>query len=444
VSAFAAALALLTALISGLLPALQASRFKLYDVLKQGGRGASTGRAEQRSRSVLVILEVALSLTLLTGAALLIESLFRLRAEPLGYRTEGLLIARLDLPKAAYPALSDRLQFCNRLAQSLAAIPGLHAAVRSGRLLHAEVEGGGAARESGFIARDLVFPEYLQVASIPLQVGREFGPLDTTQGQPVALVDREFARRYFGDRNPLGKQIRLPELGSNSPWRTVVGLAGDIRETNTFDEMHWKVQPHVYIPFAQSEPAGGRQLVVMLRAGARWLGPDDRPLDTLVSTLRRTVAQVDPGMPLSDVISMRQFLNEQAFSKPGFRAVLLGLFAALALLMAAIGLYGVLSQLVLQRRHDVGVRIALGATPRDVAGLVVRRSLALTGTGIALGSLTALAAVRLLRSFLLTGPERPLVLIGVAALMLAVALAAGIIPAWRAARIDPAVALRDE
>jgi putative ABC transport system permease protein len=257
-------------------------------------------------------------------------------------------------------------------------------------------------------------------------------------------VDREFARRYFGDRNPLGKQIRLPELGSNSPWRTVVGLAGDIRETNSFDEMHWKVQPHVYIPFAQSEPAGGRQLVLMLRAGARWLGPDDRPLDTLVSTLRRTVAQVDPGMPLSDVISMRQFLNEQAFSKPGFRAVLLGLFAALALLMAAIGLYGVLSQLVLQRRHDVGVRIALGATPRDVAGLVVRRSLALTGTGIALGSLTALAAVRLLRSFLLTGPERPLVLIGVAALMLAVALAAGIIPAWRAARIDPAVALRDE
>jgi len=444
VLAFAAALTALTAILSGLLPALQTSRLHIHDLLKQGGRGGSAGLAEQRSRSLLVIVEVALSLTLLTGAGLLIESLFRLRAEPLGYRTEGLLTARLDLRKAAYPALSDRVAFCNRLTQSLAAMPALEAAVRSGRLVHAEVAGGRAARETGFVERALIFPEYFRVAGLPLAAGREFGPLDTGTSEPVAIVDREFARRYFAGQDPLGKHIRLGDLGSDSPWRTVVGLTGNIKETNPFDEMHWKVQPHVYVPFPQSEPNGGRQLVVMLRAGERWLGADDRPLDTLVAALRRTVAQVDPTLPLSEVTSMRQFLNEQAFSKPGFRAALLAVFATLALLMAAIGLYGVLSQLVTERRREVGVRMALGASPGNVVGLVVRRSLLLTGTGIVVGSVMAIAGLRLLRSFLLTGPGRPLVLLGVAALMLAIALAAGALPAWRAARIDPAVALREE
>jgi putative ABC transport system permease protein len=444
VLAFAATLAAIAAVLSGLLPALQASRLQLHDLLKQGGRGGSAGRAEQRSRNLLVVIEVALSLALLTGAALLIESLFRLRAEPLGYPTDGLLIARLDLPKAAYPDLAGRLLFRDRLMQSLAAIPALEAAVRSGRLVHAEAAGGRAARETGFIAAALVFPEYFHVTGLPLAAGREFGPLDTAQSQPVAIVDREFAHRYFADQNPLGKPIRLGDLGSSSPWRTVVGLTGNIKETNPFDEMHWKVQPHVYVPFPQSEPGGGRQLVVMMRAGRRWLGADDRPLDTLVAALGRAVGQVDPTLPLSEVASMRQFLSEQAFSKPGFRAALLGVFAALALLMAAIGLYGVLSQLVAERRREMGVRMALGASPGNVVGLVVRRSLLLTALGIGLGSVTAIAGMRLLRSFLLTGPGRPLVLAGVAALMLAIALAAGAAPAWRAARIDPAVALREE
>ena len=444
VLAFAAALAVLTAILSGLLPALQASRFRIHELLKQGGRGGSAGRAEQSSRSVLVVLEVALSLTLLTGAALLIESLFRLRTEPLGYRTEGLLIARLDLPKTAYPALAGRLLFCDRLKQSMAAMPALEATVRSGRLTHAEAAGGPAARETGFIACDLVFPEYLRVAGIPLFAGREFGPLDTGLSEPVAIVDREFARRYFADQNPLGKHIRLGERDSGSPWRTVVGLTGNIKETNPFDEMHWKVQPHVYVPFPQGEPSAGRQLVVMLRAGGRWLGEDDRPLDTLVTALRRTVGQIDPTLPLSEVTSMRQFLNEQAFSKPGFRAALLAVFAAVALLMAAIGLYGVLSQLVTQRRREVGVRMALGASPGDVVGMVVRRSLLLTAIGIVVGAAMAAVGMRLMRSFLVTGPGRPVVLVGVAALMLGIALVAGAAPAWRAARIDPAVALREE
>jgi putative ABC transport system permease protein len=208
--------------------------------------------------------------------------------------------------------------------------------------------------------------------------------------------------------------------------------------------MHWKVQPHVYLPFAQGEGNGGRQLVVMLRAGRRWLGADDRPLDNLVAALRRGVSEIDPTLPLSEATSMRQFLNEQAFSKPGFRAALLGAFAALALLMAGIGLYGVLSQLVTQRRREMGVRLALGATPGDVVGLVVRRSLLLTGAGVVAGTVTAMTVMRILRSLLLTGPGRPLVLLGVAALMLAIALAAGAVPAWRAARIDAVVALREE
>ncbi len=257
-------------------------------------------------------------------------------------------------------------------------------------------------------------------------------------------MDREFARRYFPGQEALGKHIRLGELGGDRPWRTVAGVTGDIRETNPFDEMHWKVQPHVYVPFLQSEPDGGRTLVVMMRAGARWLGADDRPLDTLVSAVRHAVGQIDPTMPMPEIGSMRQFLNAYAFSKPGFRAALLGVFAALALMMAAIGLYGVLSQLVAERRHEVGVRIALGAAQGEIIGLVIRRSVILTGAGIVMGSVTATLAMRFLRGFLLTGPGRPLVLLGVAALMLAIALMAGIVPAWRAARIDPALALREE
>ncbi|HLY16373.1 MAG TPA: ADOP family duplicated permease [Bryobacteraceae bacterium] len=441
---FAAALALLTAVLAGWLPALEATRFQIYGVLKQGGRGGSSGKTEQRSRNLLVILEVALSLTLLTGAALLTESLFRLRAEPMGYRLTGLLMTRLDLPRSAYPALSDRLAFCDRLSQSMAALPALDAALRSGRLLHAEVAGGPAARETSFIERPLISPEYFQVAAMPLISGREFGRLDTAQSEPVAIVDREFARRYLPGQDPLGKHIRVGELGGDQPWRTVVGVVGDINETNPFDEMHWKVQPHVYVPLKQSEPGGLRALVVMMRAGDRWLGPDDGPRDTLLTALRRAIAQIDAGLPLAEVTSLQQFLNAQAFSKPGFRAALLGAFAVLALLMAALGLYGVLAQLVVERRRELGVRMALGATQSDVARLVARRSVVLTATGIIVGSITASVGARFLRSFLLTGPGRPLVLLGVAGAMLAIALLAGIAPAWRAARIDPAVALREE
>jgi putative ABC transport system permease protein len=310
--------------------------------------------------------------------------------------------------------------------------------------VHAQASGGPPARETGFIDRTLIFPEYFRVTGIPLAAGREFGPLDTAQSEPVAIVDREFARRYFAGQDPLGRHIRLGEPGSSAPWLTVVGLAGNIKETNSFDEMHWKEQPHAYVPFPQSEATGARQLVVMMRAGSRWLGAGDRPLDTLVAALRGAVNQIDPTLPLSEVVSMRQFLKEQAFSKPGFRAALLGLFAALALLMAAIGLYGVLSQLVTERRREVGLRMALGASPGQVVGMVVWRCLRLTATGIVVGGVMAAAGVRLLRSFLLTGPGRPLVLAGVAGLMLAIALVAGAIPAWRAARIDPAVALRED
>jgi putative ABC transport system permease protein len=428
-----------------MLPALQASRFQLNDVLKERGRGSSAGRGAQRSRSLLVIGEVALSLTLLAGAALLIESLVRLRAEPLGYRIEGLLMAHLDLPRAGYPGLPERLLFCDRLARSIAAVPGLRVAFRSTGLVHVEIAGGRlAARQSGFVSQNLVGPGYLAVAGIPLVAGRGFTPQDGERSQPVALVDREFARRYFEGQSPLGRHIRLIAEGMPSPWRTIVGEAADIKETNVFDEMHWKVAPHAYVPSRQASPRDGRRWTLMIRAGPRWLGPEDRPRDSLVSALRHAVSELDPNLPLSGVTSMRQFLNDQAFSKPAFRAVLLAVFAGLALIMAALGLYGALAQFVAQRRHDVGLRMALGATPGEVIRLVVRRSLILTAAGLAVGLAGAAVGTRLMRGFLLAGPSRPLVLLGVAVAMLVVALLAGLAPAWRAARIDPAVALREE
>jgi putative ABC transport system permease protein len=439
---FGALLGVLTAVLSGLLPALQAARFQIHDLLKESGRSASPAAGAQRTRSVLVIFEVALSLALLAGAALLIESLWRLRAEPLGYRLEGLLTARLTLPQSTYPALPDRLRFCERLTQSLAGVPALEMTLRSSRQVHAEVAG---AREgpgkASFVLQSLVLPDYFRVTGIPLLAGRPLSRQDSEHSEPVAIVDREFARRYFGSHEALGRHIRL---SAASPWRTVVGLAGDIKETNVFDEMHWSVQPHVYLPLWQGGAAAGRRWTLMLRAGPRWLGPDDQPRAALTATLRHAVSRLDAGLPLSEVTSVRHFLDEEAFSKPGFRAALLAIFAALALAMAAMGLYGLLAQLVIQRRHEVGVRMALGAAPADVVRLVVRRNLRLTGLGIALGALGAAAGTRLLRGFLLTGPGRPLVLLGAALLMLAIAALAGLAPAWRAARVDPAAALRDE
>jgi putative ABC transport system permease protein len=442
---FAAALTVVTAALSGLLPAWHSSRFQLNDLLKESGRSASLGVAAQRSRSLLVVFEVALSLTLLAGAALLLESLLRLRAEPMGYRIEGLLTASFNLPKTAYPALPSRLLFCDRLSKWLAAVPGLQAALKSEGLVHAEAAGGRTPlRETAFISRSLVDPGYFRVEGIPLLAGREFTPRDAALSEPVAIVDREFARRYFAGRNPLGRHVRLVESGADSPWRTVVGESGDIKENNVFDEMHWKVQPHAYLPLVQGEAEDGRQWTVVVRAGARWIGPDDQPRDALAATLRHAVSQIDPSLPVSEVTSMRRFVNEQSLSKPGFRAALLAVFSVLALTMAAIGLYGVLAQLVAQRRHEVGVRMALGATPGHVVRLIMRPSVILTGLGIAVGSAAATAGTRLLRGFVRTGPARPLVLGGVAVLMLSIALVASIVPAWRAARIDPAEALREE
>jgi hypothetical protein len=223
----------------------------------------------------------------------------------------------------------------------------------------------------------------------------------------------------------LGKHIRLGELGSDSPWRTVVGLTGNIKETNPFDEMHWKVQPHVYVPFPQSEPNGGRQLVVMMRAGGRWLGADDRPRDTLVAALRRTV-----GQDRSHAAAFRGHRHAAVPERAGvFEAGFpRGAAGHVRRAGAADGGHRAVRRAVAtgtERRREVGVRMALGASPGDVVGLVVRRSLLLTGIGIVVGAVTAMAGMRLLRSFLLTGPGRPLVLAGVAALMLAIALAGG-------------------
>jgi putative ABC transport system permease protein len=443
VLAFAGGLSVLTAAISGLMPAFQASRFELNDVLKESARGASAGRAAQRSRSLLVIFEVALSLTLLSGAALLIESLLRLRSEPLGFNVEGLLTARFDLPKATYPALQDRVLFCDRLPDALGGLPGLRVSLRSSGLTHVEVAGSRVSpRENGFVSRDVIGPDYFAVTGIPLVGGREFTTADTEHAEPVAIVDREFARRYSGGENPMGKHIRLG--GTASPWRTIVGEAGDIKETNVFDEMHWSVTPHAYLPLHQGAPKDCGRWTLMIRAGSRWLGAEDRPLGALESGLRHSINRIDPSLPVSEITSMRQFLDEQAFSKPGFRAVLLAVFAALALVMAAIGLYGVLSQFVTQRSHEMGVRMALGATPREVVHLVVRRSLVLTAAGIVIGGAAAAAAMRLLRVFIIADRGVLLIIPAVTLLMLSIALIAGIVPAWRAGRTDPAVALREE
>jgi putative ABC transport system permease protein len=413
----------------------------LNKVLKETGRGVGGGALSHRAGRLLVVAEVTLSLILLAGAGLLIESITRLGSTPLGFRADHLLTARVSLPEPAYSKFIRRTAFYDKLTSNLGALPGVQgAAVSSSLPLYGTgedvltVEGRPApVSVLGDIGAEEVSADYFRVMDVPLLRGREFDSRDRGESPPVAVVNEALVREYLSDQDPIGKQIRLGRPEDRNPWLTIVGVVGDMKRTTVYVEMGYAVPPRVFRPATQ---AAGNSMEIVIRVAGD-------PL-YLAPAVQRAVTALDVNVPTYDVRSMNDRVSE-FLSHPRFRAVVLGVFAGLALLLAAIGIYGVLSQAVVQRTHEIGIRMALGAEGRDVLRLVVGQGMALALVGVGLGLVAALAVTRFLASMLYgVKPTDPLTFGLVSLVLIGVALLASYIPARRATKVDPMVALRYE
>ena len=442
---FTLAVSLLTALLFGLAPAIHAARVDPASAMKEGGRSASSGAGRARLRSALIVAEVALAFVLLAGAGLLVGSFFRMLHVDTGFTSTNVTTARLPIARDRFAHPEQLLQYVRLLDDRLRAAPGVRDVAFS-NVLPMQGWGDGmpflvaghafvdrANRRACFYKR--VTGSYFRTLEIRLLRGRTFTDRDTRGGAPVIVINEEMARRNFKGEDTLGKRILIqeiiygqPGLGPEIPWE-VVGIVGDEQTGSLIDTK----SPGVYVTFDQSPT---NDLNMVLRASL-----DPR---MLTSAIHAAVHAVDKDQAIADLETLEQ-IKSGTVSSDRMQTMLLAIFAALALLLAAIGIYGVISYSVTQRTHELGIRAALGASRGSLLGMVILRGMQLTLIGLAIGAAGALALTRLLASLLFgISPRDPVTLIGVAAVLSAVALLACYIPARRAAAVDPLVALRYE
>jgi putative ABC transport system permease protein len=431
---FTVLISFVTGLLFGLLPAIRLSRPDINVALKEGG--GSTSVRGRRLRSALMVSEVALALVLLIGAGLLVRSFVKLLNVDPGYQAEDLLTARLSLPPR-YRDNLQRVQFYEQVVQRLAELPGVASVgvtshlpltgYNMGSTLHVEgrLPQAPEREPSAPVAR--VNPEYFRTMGIPLRVGRFFNEGDTEGAPKVALLSETLARTLFSNEDPLGKRLRLGDPKAEPT--TVVGVVGDIRYTGLDGE----VEQAVYLSYRQLPRAG---MTVVVRGA-------EKP-SSLAPALRTAVNQIDPALPIYDVMTMSDRLSNSVAARR-FNLLLLGGFAALALLLAGIGVYGVISYVVTGRTHEIGIRMALGAQSADVLRLLIQQGMTMALLGVALGLAGAFALTRVMVSLLFdVSATDPMTFAGVALLLLLIALVACYLPARRATKIDPLVALRYE
>jgi putative ABC transport system permease protein len=432
---FTLGLSMLTGLFFSIVPAVQAARASLNDALRQGGR-AGVGGGRALTRDALVVGQVAAALVLLVGAGLMLRTLANLRATDVGFRTDGLLTMRTTLPPAKYPDAAARLAFYERVLAEVRQLPGVRSAgyvsmlpfLSQGNTSGYRIE--GRAVESG---QDALFRagtnNYLKTLGVQLVEGRLPDERDGPDAPLIVVVNETFARRYWANQSALGHRVSFS--GPDGPWRTIVGVVKDVRERGYDLEM----KPGVYVTYAG--------------LGNAWIPENlairaDGDLPGLADAVRRVIAGVDPEQPVAAVRSMEEIIDLNVVGRRQ-QTLLLTTFAALALLLASVGLYGVLSYAVTRRRREIGVRLALGASRSDVVRLVVGHGLALTGIGLALGLVAAWAVTRAVSSLLYGVQPTDLVTFTiVVGLLTAVAVAACGVPAMRAARLDPMNVLRQE
>ena len=443
VLAFTALLTLLTGLVFGLAPALQVSKPNLHETLKEGGRGGSGARAH-RVRHALVVAQVALSLVLLVGAGLMLRSFAALQASSPGVEPGGVVTASVTLPGARYADDGARRLFVRQVIDRLQAAAGVEAAgaitplplTGGGWQTSFAVEGFPEPEPGRFPTNDLarVTPDYFRAMGVRLLRGRLFTWSDDENAPPVVIVDETFANTWFAGQNPIGRRVKVnaghpPPGGPLPPWSTIVGVVNHVKNYGIDRES----RVEVYAPFLQSPVP-----IVSLVAK----GPGDA--GAIGAAMREAVRAADPSLPVFNVRTMDEYLA-RTLSPKRLILLLLALFAAVALLLAAVGLYGVMSYAVAQRTSEIGIRMALGAPPRAVQRLVVGQSLLLTAGGVAAGLAAAYSLTRLMTTLLFgVSATDPATFAGVAALLAAVALLAAWIPARRASRVDPLVALRYE
>jgi predicted permease len=427
---FTMALSIGTGVLFGLSPALRLSRPDLQDALKANGRVAGTAK-RTRIRNTLVIAEVALAVVLLVGAGLLLRSLWRLLDVPLGFNPQNVLAVSISLPRAVYREPFQQLQFAEALLDRLKGVAGIEAAGISTAIpltsvADAGIMFGGPPRIGTTANYFRVTPAYLRLMQIPLIRGRLITEQDTATSPPVVLINETMARRFFPDEDPIGKQL---DIAGPTYMRKIVGIVGDIKQ----ESLRTPTPPQVYEPFAQKP---GPALQVLLRAA-------DNPL-RFAETVRREVRAIDSAQPISEARLMEEIVV-RSLTRDRFSVFVLGAFACLALILAAVGLYGVVAYVVTQRTNEIGIRIALGAEPRGIQRLVVGQSLRMVLIGLGLGLAGAVVVTGILRSLLYeVTPRDPLTFGTVTLVLLVVALAAAFIPARRAARVDPVLALRAE
>jgi putative ABC transport system permease protein len=444
---FTAALTVLTALLCGMLPALELSR-KRAEALKDGVRTTS-GRRERRIFGTLVAAQLAIAIVLLVGGGLLLRSFSKLMAVDPGFRAERVLTFATSLPAAAYRDAASVRAFYARLLDDLSQVPGVRAVgtstdlplgVREHRAFTIEQEPTAARGQPHSVAHEWVAGRYFDAVGIPLKRGRYFEAEDSAQSEPVVIINETLARRFWGTADPVGQRLAWGNAAAHTPWMRIIGIVGDVKQ----GPLNTESAPQTYTPWVQvPDPMIAENVLGMMRSLRTALRSEIEPT-ALAATVRGRIRALDPALPVTSVQTMTEIVHRSA-AVQRFNALLVSLFAVLALVLAAIGIGGMLATSVSRRRPELGIRMALGAQRRTLVAGVIRQGMALAAAGLAIGLPVAWLLSRVLSTLLFEiSPRDPVTFAMVAGILSLVALFACAVPAWRATRVDPLTVLRME
>jgi putative ABC transport system permease protein len=430
-----------TGLVFGMAPALRLSKLDVNVALKDGGRGATVGGRGKHLSAILVIGEMALAVVLLAGAGVMIRSFLKVHNASLGINTSNVLTGSVALPANQYPGADAQISFFERLTAQLEGIPGVESVAIAdatpqwgARRLGYEVEGdpdtaSQDARRRPSLHVVVVSPKYFHTLQATMLAGRDFNDHDSASEMPLAIVNQRFADKFWPGEDPLGKRLRLFDGNTQPAWRTVVGVVSNINQS---DETRQQFDPLIYLPYRQKPLA------------AMWIfARTSIPPDHLATAFRRELQTLDRDLPLYGPITLEKRL--EVFSDRKFYGALFVIFAAIALLLASIGLYTVIAHSVSQRTQEIGIRIAIGATARDIRRLVLLQGMLPLAVGLTIGLAASFAVNRLLKSQLVqVSPADPLTLIVASGVLILAATLGCMLPVRRAIRVDPVIALRHE